>query len=165
MNIDTQTIRRLKDALVASGGSGALPDSARSAQETGTRAALERVTPFIETMYLVMMADGEATDTELDALRGALKILTQDLLDASTLVQVLLDCEQRMTSQGVEARLQAIGGKICADRSDRETALSLAAAVALADDSVAAEENELLHSIAEWFGVSDKRCRDILQQF
>jgi tellurite resistance protein len=61
--------------------------------------------------------------------------------------------------------LQAIGNHICADRSDRETGFTLAAAVALADDKVVAEESSLLASIAEWFGLSSRRSREILQQF
>ena len=73
--------------------------------------------------------------------------------------------ERLVGEQGVGARLQAVGGRICADRTDRETAFTLAAAVALADNRLLDEESLLVGSIAEWYGISDRRCAQILQQF
>jgi hypothetical protein len=48
--------------------------------------------------------------------------------------------------------------------SDAEGAFALAAAVALADDDIAEEENAFINQLAEWFGSSVERSRQILDQ-
>lgn len=167
MDIDTATVRRLRDALLVCGqqeGSVRADGGARP-RDRGRQAALERVAPFVETMYLMMMVDGEADGQERIALRGALLALTDGLLESEVLDELLQRCCLAVAEQGVEARLQAIGSRICANRQDRELAFTLAAAVALADGAVADEESLLVRSIGEWFGVSTRRCHEILQQF
>ena len=106
-----------------------------------------------------------ALSPEQDAIRGALRILTQGLIDEGSLETLLREFPARLQRQGLQHRLQAIGSVVCANRRDRETALTLAAAVALADHAVTGEEGELVSSIAEWFGVSRKRCLELLAQF
>jgi tellurite resistance protein len=159
VNIDTRTIRRLRDALLdsgrlsASGGTGA------------SEAAKNRVAPFVETMFLVMVADGHDDDDEVAVLRGAMRTLAGDSLTDADFDLLLRHCRMQVEAQGVEARLQAIGQRISGDRIERETGFSLAAAVALADDRVAAEESSLLAAIAEWYGLSARRSQEILEQF
>ena len=116
-------------------------------------------------MYLMMMVDGQMSANEQVAINGALKVLTRGLLDAPALQQILQHCERQARQSGVEARLESIGSRICADRVDRETAFSLAAAVAIADHALHDGERSLLQSIAQWYGISSKRCTQILQQF
>ena len=163
MHIDTQTIRRLRDALMEGGrlDSG----SPATSNSNASQASMSRVAPFVETMYLVMIADGDQDDDEKAVIRGAMRTLAGDLLDDASFDGLLAACGERLQEQGVEARLQAIGQRICADRVERETGFSLAAAVALADQQVAAEETELLTSIAEWYGVSSRRSHELLRQF
>lgn len=159
MNIDTQTVRRLRDALIdsgrltAAGGTGA------------SDAAINRVAPFVETMYLVMVADGHDDEDEIAVIRGAMRTLAGDSLADADFDGLLRDCGERLQAQGVQGRLQAIGQRIGGDRLERETGFSLAAAVALADNRVAAEESSLLASIAEWYGLSTRRSQEILRQF
>jgi hypothetical protein len=81
------------------------------------------------------------------------------------LEQIIKRCEALAREQGVEARLEAVGSRLCADRMDREMAFSLAAVVALADQTLAREELRLIDSIAQWYGISSHRCAQILQQF
>ena len=163
MDIDTQTIRRLRDALIEGGVQPAGVNTAASGP--GRRASLERVAPFVETMFLMMEADGHHDANEEAAIRGAMRTLTRSLLDDAELDSLLETCALRLAEQGVEARLQALGNRICADRVDRETGFTLAAAIALADSEVAIEESALLVSIAEWYGISARRRREILGQF
>jgi uncharacterized tellurite resistance protein B-like protein len=163
MEIDTQTIRRLRDALIEGGVQPAASNAAASAP--GRQASLERVAPFVETMFLMMVADGHHDANEEAAIRGAMRTLTHGLLDDAELDSLLEACAGRLAEQGVEARLQAVGNRICADRVDRETGFTLAAAIALADSEVAIEESALLVSIAEWYGISTRRRREILGQF
>ena len=168
MEIDTRTIRRLRDALLASGQAAQVPvdgPAGAGTVDSMSQASKHRVSPFVETMYLMMAADGEMDASEHDVIRGALKVLTDGLLHESALEHILTSCETLAREQGVEARLQAVGGRICADRTDRETAFTLAAAVALADNRLLDEESLLVGSIAEWYGISDRRCAQILQQF
>ena len=165
LDIDTQTIRRLRDALVAGGRVSESADGTATKNiDARSQASINRVSPFAETMYLMMMADGDASESERDAIRGALQVLTHGLLDRSVLDDILKRCEVEAREQGVEARLQAIGARLCGDRLDRETAFTLAAAVAMADDQVVEQESLLVESIAEWYGISARRCTDILQQ-
>lgn len=163
MEIDTQTIRRLRDALIQGGEQSS--DDAVANSGLGRQASIERVAPFVETMYLMMEADGLQDANEEAAIRGAMRTLTHGLLDDTELVALLESCADRLAQQGVEARLQAVGNRICANRIDRETGFTLAAVVALADSSVAAEESALLVSIADWYGVSARRRQEILEQF
>ena len=166
MDIDTGRIRRRRDALVEGGRVDAAADlDGDRPASRGALASLERVAPFVETMYLMMMADDEGGALERDAIRGAMRVLTHGLLQDSELEELLQRFETLLHEQGAEVRLQAIGSRICADRVDRETAFSLAAATALADNKVVTEESLLVASIAEWFGVSSKRCRELLQEF
>ena len=163
MEIDTQTIRRLRDALIEGGLQPAAGNPAASTP--GRRGSLKRVAPFVETMFLMMEADGHHDANEEAAIQGAMRTLTHGLLDDAELDSLLEACAGRLAEQGVQARLQAVGNRICADRVDREIGFTLAAAIALADSEVAIEESALLVSIAEWYGISTRRRREILGQF
>jgi uncharacterized tellurite resistance protein B-like protein len=157
--IDTDTIRRLRNALAERGQRGLNGDSDRADAQRAATAA--RIAPFLETMYLVMMADGRKNPEEQDVIRGAIAILAQDYLGAQDLEQLLAHCEQRALACGVEASLQALGAGLCRNRSDRETAFALAAAVAMADDEVADSERQLVAAVAEWYGISPRRAGEI----
>ena len=163
MDINTGTIQRLRDALVE-GGRLAHRDGAGVHDEHAgrTHAALERFYPFAETLYLVMMIDEHADDAELDAIRGAMRILSNGSLSDGMLDDIFQRCAQRASQRGVENCLQEIGAHLASDRLDRETAFTLAAAVALADEQLHGTESALMRSIAEWFGVSDKRAAALL---
>ena len=164
MDIDTGTIRRLRDALIKG---GRLSESVASTSVTDARhqAAVERVSPLVEVMYLMMVIDGDIGDDERTAIQGAIKMLTDGMIAGSELDQLLAGFSGLVEQQGVEGRLQAIGNRICRDRLDRETAFTLAAAVAVADGKVVEEETLLVNSIAEWFGISSQRCKEILRVF
>lgn len=167
MNIDTPTIRRLRDALICGGDAEESKQVAqgRTASGPAMEASIKRVAPFVETMFLVMSVDGEHSEEEKAVILGAIRTLTRGLLNEASLQELMDNCALLLESQGFEARLQAIGSIICANRQDRETGFTLAAVVALADNEVQAQESDLLVSIAEWFGLSTRRSREILQQF
>ena len=162
MNSDTRTIRRLRDGLVER-GNNKIPAGVEipaSYQD----ALLARFAPFAETMYLMMQIDGHSADTELDAIRGAMQVLTDGSLPDDTLNEIFQSCKRDVREHGVEIRLQAVGTRLSTDRVDRETAFTLAAAVAIADHKLEEEEVLLMESIAEWYGISNKRCREILEE-
>jgi tellurite resistance protein len=132
-----------------------------SADEVG---ALNRVDPLAETMFLMMSADGKVTDTERDAVRGAVRGLTGDGLRSGTIKVMLENYEVRLREEGRDERLRQIAETISEEPTEAESAFALAAAVALADDEVADEENALINQLAEWFGISPERTAEILDQ-
>ena len=171
MKIETATIRRLSEALLQSGRRPSVVLS--SAYETLTRegmlspeesAALTRVDPLAETMFLMMSADGRIADEERDAVRGAIRGLTDNLLRSGTINVMLENYEQRLAEQGRDARLHEIAEEIAEERSEAEGAFALAAAVAMADNEIAEEENEFINQLADWFGIADDRATEILDQ-
>lgn len=72
--------------------------------------------------------------------------------------------QKRLAEQGRDARLQEIAEEIAEEPSEAEGAFALAAAVALADEEIADEENALINQLAEWFGISEERAGQILDQ-
>lgn len=171
MKLQTVTIERLRDALLQSGRRPSMVIS--SAYETLTREgllspeeahALSRVDALAETMFLMMSADGRVDPVERDAVRGAIRGLTGNLLRSGTINVMLENYAKRLAEQGRDARLQEIAAEIAESTSDAEGAFALAAAVALADDEVSAEENAFINQLAEWFGIDDERAAEILDQ-
>jgi tellurite resistance protein len=171
MRIETATIVRLRDALLQSGRRPSLIVSPAyetlakqgllSPEETG---ALERVDAVAETMYLMMAADGQLDASERDAIRGAIRGLTGNLLRTGTIDAMLAAYATRLKQDGRDARLQEIAERLSEVPVEAESAFSLAAAVALADDQVAEEENALINQLAEWFGLTRERADAILDE-
>lgn len=171
MKLKTRTIERLRDALLESGRRPSVVVS--SAYETLTRegllspeeiAALNRVDPLAETMFLMMAADGKLTPDEHDAVRGGIRGLTDDVLRVGTINVMLENYQRRLKAEGRDERLRQIAESISEQQSEAESAFALAAAVALADDDVAEEENAFINQLANWFGISAERSAAILDQ-
>jgi tellurite resistance protein len=164
MDIDTKAIRRLRDTLLLCDDlrDFTADNPARPGNEDRERALIRRVEPFAETMYLVMMADGEPADVERKALSGALHVLTDGNISNPQMEALLDRCEANVRREGSEARLAQIGTRIGGDRDDRETAFTLAAVVALADQRFDLRENRVLEWVKEYFGVADHRADALL---
>jgi tellurite resistance protein len=171
MKIRSVTITRLRDALLESGRRPSLVVS--SAYETLTRsgllspeevAALSRVEPLAELMYLMMSADNRVTDAERDAMRGAVRGLSNNVLRTGTINVMLESFEQSARAQGRDERLRELSEEICEHESDAEAAFVLAAAIALADDEVADEEDTFINQLASWLGIQPARAEQLLDQ-
>jgi tellurite resistance protein len=146
---------------------------ASSAYETLTRegllsteevGALNRVDPLAETMFLMMAADGKLSEVEHDAVRGAIRGLTDNVLRTGTINVMHENYQRRLESDGREERLHQVAETISEEASEAEGAFALAAAIALADDDIAEEENALINQLADWFGIEPERSRQILDQ-
>jgi tellurite resistance protein len=171
VKLKTRTIERLRDALLESGRRPSVVVS--SAYETLTRegmlsseevAALNRVDPLAETMFLMMAADGTLSPVELEAVRGGIRGLTDGALRAGTIAVMMENYQRRLETEGRDERLRQIAEDISEEASEAESAFALAAAVALADDDVAEEENSFINQLAGWFGITPERSAAILDQ-
>ncbi|HET9930807.1 MAG TPA: TerB family tellurite resistance protein [Polyangiaceae bacterium] len=171
MKIRTTTILRLRDAMLESGRRPSVVVS--PAYETLARAgllsmeetaALSRVEPLAETMFLMVAADGSIADQERDALRGAVRGLSDNLLRTGTINVMLENFEQRLRDHGRDERLREIAEELSDHPSDAESAFTLAAAVALADDEVHDEEQSFINQLAEWLGINAARAGELLDQ-
>lgn len=170
MQLRTKTIERLRDALLKSGKRrGAVTSSAyRTLAREGllTEAeneALERVGPAAEAMFLVIAADGQVTDTELAALRGAIRGLTGDVL-SDDIVQILIErFALKLRDQGRKARLVSIS-KATLESGEALNTFALAAAVALADNQVTTTESDLIVELKTYFQLSDDDVALVLGQ-
>lgn len=126
--------------------------------------ALNRVDPLVEAMFLMMSADGKVADEERDAVRGAIRGLTDNLLRSGTINVMLENYAKRLAEQGRDARLEEIASEIAEETGEAEGAFALSAAIALADDEVTEEENAFINQLAEWFGIAPDRATEILDQ-
>lgn len=127
-------------------------------------AAVERIDPIAETMYLMMTADGHIAHVELEALRGAIRGLANNMIRSGTINVMLQSFESKLKEHGRDARLQEIAEALSEMPHEAEGAFTLAAAIALADDSVDEGENEFISQLAEWFGISASRTEEILDE-
>lgn len=110
----------------------------------------------------MMGADDHRADVEHEAMRAALATLTDGALTATDLEILLNSFQANLERDGREGRLARIGAWISRDRDDRETAFALAAAVAMADDRVDVAENRALDWVREYYGLSDRQVRGVL---
>ena len=170
MQLRTKTIERLRDALLQSGKrpsaveSSAFKTLARAGLLTEKeRAAVTRVDAVAKTLFLVMAADEQIMDTEMDAMRGAIRGLTGDALGNGIIDVMVESYALRLHEQGKLARLREIASSID-DPDEAESAFSLAAAVAVADDDVADAETGVLKDLAAAFGFDAARVQRVLEQ-
>lgn len=171
MQLRTATILRLRDAMLESGRRPSAVVS--SAYETLTRAgmlsaeethALTRVEPLAEVMFLMSSADGNLAEEEREAVRGAIRGLADNRLRSGTINVMFENFAERLQQQGRDQRLHDIAQELAEHRSDAESAFVLAAAIALADDQVADEENAFINQLAEWLEIPSERSNELLDQ-
>jgi tellurite resistance protein len=112
----------------------------------------------------MMSVDGKVAEIERDAVRGAIRGLTNNVLRTGTINVMLETYAERLAAQGRDQRLHEIAEDISEEPSEAEGAFALAAAVAYADDEVDASENEFINQLAEWLGISSLRAEQILDQ-
>lgn len=166
MQLDTQSILRLRDALLERSGLQTLPESHQPLDQASPemRALVARVEPMGEALYLMMVIDGQAEAQERQSLERAIQILTAEGLSAGSLDQLFAEYEERFRTQGAESRMTQVGAQLCADKEDAEATLMLAAAIALADGSVALSESTMLEGLSEWLGFSARQAQSILSR-
>lgn len=162
MNLDTLAVRRVRDHLMAY-LDGQPDEVAGAAPVPPDGALLRRVEPLAETLYLVMMADGEPASEERRALSAAVNLLTGGRIAAPDLDLMLEGFAEGLRRDGLEGRIARLGGHLAADPQSREAAFVLAAAMVLADQRIDIGEHRVMVWVREYFGVSDRRMAALLE--
>lgn len=170
MDIRTSTIERLRDALLQSGvRSGPVTSSAyrvlvpKGLLSDSQKNALSRVDAIAETMYLMVAANGEIAESELAAVRGAVRGLSGDALPDGV-IQIMIDTYAiKLRDEGRKSRLKATRAAM-RDEMEALNAFALAAATALADNDLDEDESELLVELKTSLGLSDEQVSAILGQ-
>lgn len=169
MKIDTTTIDRLRDVLMERGQRPTMVMS--PAYEELTKSgllskeeseALDRVGPIAEAMFLMMAADDNIAEEELDVIKGAIRDLSDSKIRSGTVKVMLESYANEVEREGWQERLTSLATELSQAPDDAETAYTLVAAVALADDEVTLAENELIDRFAELLGLNDQRCCELL---
>lgn len=167
MQLDSPTVRKLRDMLLARAGVQPQPIDGSRVQLDETspevRALVDRVSAICELLYLVMVADGESDSVELRTIRGAIVALTAGGLSDATVDSMLQRYEASVAQQGQPERLAHVADRLSGDREDAEAAVALAAAVAMADDAIANAEESVLVDLCDSLGISSQRAAVILE--
>lgn len=165
-------IERLRDRLLGQGSptvappppapGSAPPRKPPASQRPEDVAIYARLRPFAEAVYLVVSADRAVSEHERNALRGALRILTEGALSSAAMGAMLDEFDRALERDGYELRLDAVAAELYGDLADHELALALAAAAATADGELDAAERTTLESLAERLGVSQAQLETLL---
>ncbi len=165
LQIDTPTVRRLRDRLLDESGPAPArePIPCAEALTSAQQAALDRIAPLAEVLFLTIAADGELQRSECQAIRGAIDRLTEDLLPEPAVADFLTELETRLESQGRETRLEFLASSFALDKPGAEVAFSLAAAVALSDGELDETERVLIGDMRKYFGIPEPRAAALLE--
>jgi uncharacterized tellurite resistance protein B-like protein len=162
--LSNSTLARLRDQLRTRGQrpSIALNQGGLSAEAAALAQVTAEYGPLCEAMYLMMSADGHITVEEREVLKGALRNLSGDEIRGVQIEAMLDTAAKNATEHGREKRLKEIIESLHDDPARCEVTFVLAAAIAFADSAIADEENELLNSMAEGFGIDENRANELL---
>jgi len=162
--LSTSTVVRLRDQLRAAGqkaavslGTGAEPT------EDELRTLQAELSPLCEAMYLMMSADGEVSLEEREVLSGAMRNLSNSVLDGDAIERMVEEARERAEASGRGVRLDDVIATLAKDPPRAEVAFVLAAAIAFADNTIADEENETLDAFAEGLGIDETRADELLE--
>ncbi|HEX5659041.1 MAG TPA: hypothetical protein VFX59_17725 [Polyangiales bacterium] len=164
MRLDSESLLRLRDQLRRSGErrSIAPPPPGKSDPPSDVLAIVQRVAPMCEVLYLLMVADEHSDERELEVLRGAIRALTEDTLRTPIIDGMLERFEANANQYGREARLAQVAALLSADRQDAEAAFTLAAVMAIADESPDDQERAWLEDLRQMLGIKPARASELL---
>jgi tellurite resistance protein len=129
-----------------------------------TMAVVEEYGPLCEVMYLMMAADHRVVQAEREVLRGALDLISEGKVRTAHMEAMLDAASRQLAAEGVDVRLAKVVRKLKRDPARAELSVALAAAVALADEKIVPEEQDLFMRLIRALGISEERANEILQQ-
>jgi uncharacterized tellurite resistance protein B-like protein len=162
--LSNSTLARLRDQLRTRGQrpSIALNQSGMSPEALELANVSAEYGPLCEAMYLMMSADGTVSNEEREVLKGALRNLSSDEIRGVHIEAMLDAAAKQIAEHGREKRLQEVIDALHEDHARCEVTFVLAAAIAFADSAIADEENDLLNTMAEGFGIDEARANELL---
>ncbi len=120
--------------------------------------------PFVEAMYLMMVADRRVMNVERQVLRGALAVLSDEKVRTRHMEAMLDAASRNIVAEGVERRLTKTLQALRQHPTKAESAVLVAAAIAAADDRVVPEELELLKRMVKDLDIDETRAKEILAE-
>jgi len=137
---------------------GALQTVSDAPEDDGV--AARRFQSLLEIGYLVASADGLA-DEEREGLARLLEQVCESVVDRATLELHFKDLDEAAAMMGRRERLGAAAGLL--EEDDRDGALTFAAAIAMSDGWLGAEELAVLVELGGHLGVDADRVRAIAE--
>jgi uncharacterized tellurite resistance protein B-like protein len=125
-------------------------------------ANLLRARPFGVVMYLVMVASADSHESEVAALRGALRTLTGGRMSGASVDAFIAELDERVRGEGLASCMERAASALVGSAEDAELALSLAAAMAAADGEVDEAEHAAVLEFADLLGIGAKRRAALL---
>ncbi len=120
--------------------------------------------PFVEAMYVMMLADRRVTNVERQVLRGALAILSDEQVRTRHMEAMLEVAAKNVAVEGAERRLDYALKALKQHPTKAESAVLVAAAIAAADDRVVPEELELLERMMRELAIDPARAKEIMSE-
>lgn len=142
-----------------------LPPASAAVEIAEAMRIVEEYGALCEAMYLVMVADRKVVNLERDVLRGALRVLSNDVVRTKHMESMIDHAARKLVEDGYEARLKHVIEVLKADPQKADLTYILAAAVAAADHKVTDEEEQLLSALAEGLGIDEARANELLADF
>ena len=122
------TVTRLKDRLQKTGARPSLVVSSTDdvLAKAGMlppeeQAAVRTIDPVVETMFLMMAADGEVGEDEYTVIRGAVRELTENFVRTTTLNVLLEGYKKLLDEQGQKERVEDIARRLGDDAAGAES--------------------------------------------
>lgn len=163
------SLTQLRDTLIDRGESTPAPEL-QSAPRFGSLPPpapldprdplLVRVSPLLELLYLMHATVGVIGQGEEAVLRGVARTLNSELEDHQ-LTLLFERYAERLRRFGLDERIHTVTEALSLDKVTAESAYTLAATMAWANDDVSSEEEELLGDIAEKLGISGRRASEL----
>lgn len=159
-------LSQLKAHLLELGRHSILPQRNAPPALPGTDdevAVLERFRPFAELFLLVASADGSVDPRERAVTLGAFRALSGGRVRGASLEGLEQQVEQQLKSVDRLDMLESVCSALAGDREDAELAFTLGSVVALADESLDRQEQDLLVQLATWLRIPPDRAEALLQ--
>ena len=123
---------------------------------------LRRFRPFAKLLFLVSAIDGNMHKSERNVILGAFRLLTDGRIAGARLAELETEIRGEIGKSDVEELLEEVTSHLSLVKRDAELGFTLAAAVVLADEAVAAQEDAFLEKLAQWLAISSKRAAALL---
>jgi tellurite resistance protein len=166
IQLNAKALKRIRDHLLELGQPPSTHFLTAADEEDpfkGDEDSRRRFEALFEAMFLMVVADGKVLPPEQEALRGAVRTLTDNRIRTAQVNKLFDECKER-SSEGLEKRLKAISSTLKEDPILSEAAFSLSAAIAFADNEIEDRENELINALIETLALDPARADELLNQ-